>query len=216
MHATDFVPHEGVRLALELLVPRSTGAMAWPQDRLVIWGGPGVGKTHLLHVWARENGASLVAGARLREPFWPEGPVAIDDADQVPSDETLLHVVNAAAEGRHRLLLAYSRAPSRCAIGLPDLASRMRASMTVEIGPQDDAGLAALLAKLFSERQLVVALPVQKWLLTRLPRTAGTLRDAVARLDDAALAAKSGVSRQLAIECLSDFFVNEPVLELPR
>ena len=212
MATADFLPHSGVRLALDMMA----AGVAWPQDRLVIWGAPGAGKTHLLSMWARETGAALLAGSRLREPFWPEGPVAIDDADRVPSDVALLHIVNAAAEARHRLVLAFSRPPSRCAIALPDLASRLRASMAIEIGPQDDAGLAALLAKLFSERQLIVAPAVQKWLLTRLPRTAETLRDAVARLDAAALAAKSGVSRPLATHCLADLFVDEPVPELPR
>ena len=206
LSAADFLPHEGVRLAMDTLA----AGQAWPAHRLVLWGGPGVGKTHLLHIWARESGATVAAGPQLREPFWPEGPVAIDDADQAPSEEALLHVLNAAAEGRHRLLLTCTRPPARAGIALPDLASRLRASMAVELGPRDDDGLAALLAKLLSERQLAVAPPVQRWLLTQLPRTAGTLREAVARLDYAALAAKTGVSRQLATEALSDLFLNEP------
>ena len=205
----DFLPHDGVRLALDTLA----AGHAWPAHRLVLWGGQGAGKTHLLHIWARENGAAVVAGPDLVAPFWPESPVAIDDSDQVPSEPALLHVLNAAAEGRHRLLLTSTRPPARSPVALPDLASRLRASMAIEIGPRDDDGLAALLAKLLSERQLAVPPPLQRWLLTRLPRTAGSLRDAVARLDYAALAAKTGVSRQLAAEALSDLFLDEPAQE---
>ena len=97
----DFLPHAGVQLALDVMASETP----WPQHRLVLWGGPGVGKTHLLHVWASQTGASVVDGRLLREPFWPEGSISIDDADQVPSEEALLHVLNAAAESGHRLLL---------------------------------------------------------------------------------------------------------------
>lgn len=201
----DFLTHGGVRLALELLADDKP----WPQNRLMLWGGAGVGKTHLLHVWANETGASIVDGRQLHEPFWPEGPVSIDDADQVPSEEALLHVLNAAAECGHRLLLTSTRPPARSLIGLADLASRLRATMAVELGPQDDDMLAALLVKLLSERQITVPPPIQKWMLTRLPRTAGTIREAVERLDYAALAAQSSVSRALAAECLADLFLNQ-------
>ena len=207
--AADFLPHDGARLALDVIA----GDKPWPQDRLVLWGGPGAGKTHLLHVWASEHGASIIAGPALHEPFWPEGPVSIDDADQVPSEEALLHVLNAAAEAGHRLLLTATTPPARSRIRLADLASRLRATMAIEIGPQDDAMRASLLAKLLSERQLQVLPSVQKYILTRLPRTAASVRDAVGRLDDAALAAQSGISRSLAADCLAPLFLNEPVKE---
>ena len=212
LSSADFLPHPGVRLALDLLAP----AVAWPQRRLVLWGGPGTGKTHLLHIWASDNGASVVAGPRLVEPFWPEGPVSIDDADRVPSEQTLLHVMNAAAEAGCPLLLTMSRSPARATIRLPDLGSRLRATISAEIGPQDDAFLAALFAKLLAERQLPVAAPVQRWLLTRLPRTPAALREAVVRLDYAALAAQSGVSRPLAAAALADLLLDDTIQEPPE
>lgn len=210
LRAADFLPHAGARLALEMI----GGGTPWPQGRLALWGGPGTGKTHLLHVWAGETGASLLAGPALQEPFWPEGPVAIDDADQVASEQALLHVLNAAAECGHRVLLTLTRPPARSRIQLADLASRLRATMAIEIGPQDDDMRAALLAKLLSERQLVVPLAVQRYILTRLPRTAASVRDAVGRLDDAALAAQSAISRALAADCLAPLFLSDPVKEI--
>lgn len=210
LRAADFLPHKGARLALDMVA----GAKPWPHHRLVLWGGAGTGKTHLLHVWAGEHGASILAGPALREPFWPKGPVAIDDADQVASEKALLHVLNAAAETGHRVLLTVTRPPARSRIGLPDLASRLRAAMAIEIGPQDDGMRAALMAKLLSERQLVVPPSVQKFILTRLPRTAAAVRDAVGRLDATALAAQSAISRTLAAECLSDLFLNDPNKEI--
>jgi chromosomal replication initiation ATPase DnaA len=198
----DFLRSPANAEALEFL--GNTGA--WPQRRLVLWGPEGVGKTHLLHIWARNHGAGIVAGPSLQQPFWPEGPAAVDDIDQAPSEPALLHLLNAAAEAGHALLLTARLPPGRIRAGLPDLASRLRAAAAVEIGPADDAFLAELLARLLAERQLPVTPPLQSWLLTRLPRTSGVIQEAVARLDRAALAAGSGVTRALAMGALADLF----------
>ncbi len=172
-------------------------APAWPDHRLLLWGEAGSGKTHLLHRWARRAGAPSLEGAALRFPAPPARALAIDDADLAP-EETLLHVLNARAEARLPTLLAARPAPARWPIRLPDLASRVRAMLAAELGPPDDALLRALLARLFAERQLAVPETVQDWLLLRLPRAPAALREAVARLDRAALGAGGGVTRALA------------------
>jgi chromosomal replication initiation ATPase DnaA len=66
-----------------------------------------------------------------------------------------------------------------------------------------EALLAALLAKHFADRQLRVAPEVQAWLLARLPREAGALAEAAARLDRAALRAGAPVTRALARAALA-------------
>jgi chromosomal replication initiation ATPase DnaA len=203
----DFLPTEGNRQALEFL----GNLRSWPQRRLALWGGRGAGKTHLLHIWARNHGAELVSGRALAGPVWPEGPMAVDDIDAVPSEPALLHLLNAAAEAGHPLLLASRLAPGRIGARLPDLASRLRAITAVEIGPADEPFLAALLARLLSDRQLQVAPSLQSWLLTRLPRTPGAIQEAVARLDRAALAAGSGVTRPLAAQALADLYPQDGI-----
>ena len=87
---------------------------------------------------------------------------------------------------------------------LRDLASRLRAVTAVEILPPDDALLHALLARLLADRQQRVPLPTQEWLLTRLPRTPAALREAVERLDRAALGRPGGITRPLARAVLAD------------
>ena len=80
----DFLPSAATRPALAWLA-RSAD---WPGQRLALWGGPGSGKTHLLHIWATRAGATLISGAMLRDAMlgdgWPPGPLAIDDADLAP------------------------------------------------------------------------------------------------------------------------------------
>ena len=60
----------------------------------------------------------------------------------------------------------------------------------MRIGPAEDELLRGLLARLLAERQLAVAEPLQDWLRLRLPRSQAAIREAVARLDRAALACR--------------------------
>jgi chromosomal replication initiation ATPase DnaA len=112
--------------------------------------------------------------------------------------------MNGVAEAGFPLLLAARLPPARWRVELPDLGSRLRATLAVAIAPAEDELLRALLARLLSERQLAVPAAVQDWLLLRLPRTAAAIRDAAARLDEAALAAGSRITRGLAAEQLAD------------
>lgn len=188
-------------------------AQPWPEGRLALWGEEGTGKTHLLHAWAGRVGAAVLYGpelrhwhaeARARVAPWA---LAVDDADLVTggaADEAaLLHLLNAAAEQGRPVLLAGREPPARWAVALPDLASRLRATAAVGLGPADDTLLRTLLARLLSERQVAVPRSVQDWLLLRLPRTAAAVREAVARLDRVALARGGPVTRALAAEAVA-------------
>lgn len=188
----DFLPAESNAAALAWLADDAR----WPQRRLVLFGPAGAGKTHLLHIWAARAGAVVLSGAALCGLPLP-GPAAVDDADLAPA-EPLLHLLNANAEAGHPTLLAARRPPARWGVALPDLASRLRAAAAAEIQPPEDSLLRALLARLLSDRQLQVPGPVQDWLLVHLPREAAALREAVARMNRAALASGRRVTRALA------------------
>ena len=172
----------------------------WPSGRLALWGPAGSGKTHLLRLWARRHGAELLDGAALDPgllPGLPARKLAVDNADAAP-ELVLLRLLNLAAEAGQSLLLASRLPPGRWDVALPDLASRLRAVTTAEIGAADDDTLRLLLQHLLLDRQLAVGLAVQEHLLRHLPRTPAALRRAAALLDGAALAAGGKVTRRIA------------------
>jgi chromosomal replication initiation ATPase DnaA len=177
---------------------------AWSNGRLVLWGEAGCGKTHLLHIWAAAQGARMIEGVGLAGLPRPDGPVAVDDADLAPDPRALLHLLNGAAEAGLPVLMAARLAPSRQSIKLADLASRLRASQTAEIRAPEDELLARLLGRLAADRQLALSIGVRNYLLTQLPRTAAHLREAVARLDRAALDRGVKVTRAFAADLLQD------------
>jgi chromosomal replication initiation ATPase DnaA len=172
----------------------------WPGRRLALYGEAGCGKTHLLQLWAERHGALLLDGPNLRSlPELGGSPaIALDDADAAPEEMAVLHLINLAGEMRRPLLLAARMPPARWPSPLPDLASRLRATTAVGLSPAEEPLLRALLARLLSERQLILGESLQDWLLTRLPRHPAALREAVGRLDRAAMAAGRPVTRTMA------------------
>lgn len=188
----------------------------WPEGRMALWGEGGTGKTHLLSVWAARHGAPVVEGSRLNErdvaDLFSEGgfrALALDNADRVREEADLLHLVNLVRERRMALLMAGRAAPARWPVRLPDLASRLRATASVPIGQAEEDLLRRLFLRLLAERQMVVAQPVTEWVLRRLPRNAGAIREMAARLDQAALASGEKVTRALAASVLEALLAEE-------
>lgn len=212
--ALAFVHAQRPRVGAFLRAPSNEDAIiwlerssAWPHGRLAIWGEEGCGKTHLLTDWAARTGARTLHGMGLPEfgemAEFARGALAIDDADGVRAEATLLHLLNIAAEARLPVLLAARIPPARWRVQLPDLASRLRAITAVRIGAPDEALLRVLLARLFLERGHRVAQTTQDWLLTHLPRSPRALRLAVDLLDHASVARPGGITLPFARQVLA-------------
>jgi len=181
-------------------------ADSWPHRRLVLWGPPGSGKTHLLHLWAERHQAEIRPVSSIRDlPEPPHaGALTIDDAEEAPDEAALFHLLNLAGASGSTVLLTARRPPSAWNFKLPDLASRIRASAQAAIRPPDDELLRSLLARLSSDRQLVIPPAVGDYMLARLPRTYAALSEAVARLDRAAMTNRGAVTRGLAAAVIAE------------
>jgi chromosomal replication initiation ATPase DnaA len=182
----------------------------WPLGRLALWGPAGVGKSHMLASTATAQGWALLDGRALRGlPAPPARGVALDDADALPDEAALFHLINLCAEAKLPLLLAGREAPARWPVALADLESRLRATTAVGVKPPSDALLAALLAKHFADRQLRTEPGLHAWLLARLPREAAAMAAAAERLDQAALAAGGALSIALARRSLGGYLAEQ-------
>jgi len=199
--AEDFLPSNANEAALAWL----ENPASWPGLRLAVYGEPGSGKTHLLHIFAARHGALFLPGAAVRQLYDlnGHGAVAIDDADAGPEPTALLHVLNMAAETSLPVLLSGNAPPAHWDYALPDLTSRLRATPVVGLGLPDDNVLRALLARLLAERQLAIPPALQDFMRLRLPRAGDAMREATARLDHAALAAGGKVTRGLVAAVLA-------------
>ncbi|QEW19226.1 hypothetical protein LA6_001409 [Marinibacterium anthonyi] len=201
----DFFVAPSNALAIDLI----DRAVDLPGRKLAITGAPGAGKTHLAHVWAAEYGGRLLPAAGLDEDLVPvlaEGPVAVEDVPGIAGDRqrerALFHLHNMLAQAGHPLLLTGRNAPSLWKIVLPDLKSRIAAAAHAELEAPDDALLAAVLVKLFTDRQLLPRPDVIPYVLRHMERSFAAAADIVARLDRASLDARRDVTRALAAEVL--------------
>jgi len=204
-----------------LVAPSNADAVAWldrwpswPAPALTVYGPAGCGKSHLGHVWRARSQAPIANGATLDGADLPEllgiaNAVVVEDADKVAGkparEEALFHLYNLAREQGGHLLLLSRKAPSRWRARLADLRSRIKGAPAVEVHAPDDALLAAVLVKLFADRQLRPGLEVISYLLTRMERSLDAARSVVAALDHASLAAHRRVTVPLAREVLAEF-----------
>lgn len=169
----------------------------WPAPVLVIYGPPASGKTHLTCVWAQRAGATCLdmrafANLNPQEVFESSKAIIVDQPDTYLGDmaaETFLfHLYNAAKEAGAHILMTMTQPPHQAKFALPDLRSRLCAAPAVPIAPPGDAELAAVLVKMFSDRQIKIPAEVLSYILPRMERSYAAARDLVKRSDKAALA----------------------------
>jgi chromosomal replication initiation ATPase DnaA len=160
----------------------------WPAPALVVHGPPACGKSHLARIWAARAGARWLQRANLAaaDPGEHRSWV-LDDAEPVADERALLSFYNRLREHGGHLLMTARRPVGAWALRLPDLASRLRAAPAVAIGPPDDGLLAAVLLKLFADRQLVVSEAVIEYLVRHMERSFDAAQAIVAGLDAASL-----------------------------
>ena len=172
---------------------------AWPAPALVLHGPPGCGKSHLARIWAARVGASRLdpaalpaAASRVAHPRGARSGRAGRRRDCAPA------AVQPAAERGGHLLLTARQPVAAWTIRLADLASRLRAAPAVAIGPPDDGLLAALLVKLFDDRQLDGVRGVIGYLIRHMERSFAAARAVVEALDAHALQRQGPVTVALA------------------
>jgi len=177
----------------------------WPSPVVIITGPEGSGKSHLAEVWVRNSGAIRVQAVPGSDAVTlaGEGPVLVEDADRDGFDETeLFHLINAVRSAGTNLLITARSWPMAWGVTLPDLASRLKAATTVEIGPPDDLLLSQILMKLFADRQLLLDDKVIAYIVPRMERSLAAAQAIVERLDRLALARGTRITRALAAEVL--------------
>ncbi|MBV8849370.1 MAG: hypothetical protein JOZ16_07265 [Methylobacteriaceae bacterium] len=186
----------------------------WPDRALVLVGPRGAGKSHLGVIWARRAGAAIVPAADFAGADVPAlagtGHVLIEDADRLGGEEKrLFHLMNLLAETRGSLLLTACSVPNLWRFQLPDLLSRLRRAMVVEIFSPDDDLLRAVLVKLLVDRQLTIDISVIDYMLTRLAPTLDAVRRLVDSLDREALSRGRRITKMIAADVLEALQLGE-------
>jgi DnaA family protein len=173
------------------------------QGPLWIWGGSGVGKTHLLQAACAQVGdraayLPLERSRGLRPPalqgFESLELLCLDELDSVAADDewerALFRLYNAAADRPTRLVFAARAAPRSLPWCLEDWRSRAAASVVYQLQELDDAGRIEALMLRAGQRGSVLPPESADYLLRRMPRDLPSLLALLDDLDGESLAAQ--------------------------
>jgi DnaA-homolog protein len=188
---------------------RRFAAFEATETGVVLWGPPGVGKTHLLHATAAAAGAG-------RPIHFCSGPDALPDDDPSPGSLLLVDAVDradSAAQGRlftlYNLLKASGGAlvaaaavpPARMSLR-DDVRSRLGWGLVYEILPLADHDKPRALATYARSRGFALSDDVIAYLLAHGQRDMTSLVATLAALDRHSLASKRPITTPLLKEWL--------------
>ena len=171
------------------------GCPTWPHRACLLWGPEASGKTHLIHLWQKLIKAHLIEAAQLKEADVQEQAIspqalALDGIEAVPSELLLLQLMNIAKENNAPILMTARVSSSHLPFRLPDLTSRLKGLVSLEILPPDDELITMLLVKLFHDQQLTLSAPLIDYILPRAQRTYGFIHALVDKLRQLSLSSR--------------------------
>lgn len=179
----------------------------WPSRVAVLTGPEASGKSHLVAIRAGEGDHAVYDAEDLDWHALAAGLhggdlILIENCGEGIDEAGLFHLINAVTSAGAHLLLTARKPPADWGLQLPDLISRLRAATPIAIGEPSDDLLAAIMAKLFADRQMLVDPAVIRYCVLRMERSYRAAREIVDELDLLAFQKKSGVTRAVAAELL--------------
>ena len=202
--------------ALEYVERLCSPQISWTDELIYLWGGSGVGRTHLLQAAClrADQWADLVVYLPLAE-LVHYGPSLLDNLDQCDLlclddldavmgkpdwEEALFHLFNRLRDSGRRLLMAANASPRELLVNLPDLQSSLSLALVFQLQALSDEDKLRALQLRASKRGLSLPDDVGRFILSRGERTMTALFDLLDQLDQASLQAQ----RKLTIPFLKE------------
>lgn len=189
----------------------------WPFFAVCLYGPSGCGKTHLSRIFS--DNVSQKTNYPYRIPYIKAENIKIDslydmfeqhkcliieDLNENIDQEAFFHLYNLYRNENGFILLTSERAPARCHFTLPDLQSRLNIVPSIAIQEPDDEMLSALIVKLFTDRQLIIAPELVNYMVKNMQRSFSFCNQLVAEIDNISLMRKRAISLPIIKEALAN------------
>ena len=163
---------------------------SWPKwiKRIVnIFGPTGSGKSHLasilktktkcLEILPRELNESIISEFKTKEVL------IIENFNEKISEQLLFSLWNSALQDNKYFLINSKKPISSYKFKLPDLISRVKSSLTIGIKLPSDDLISAIIAKNFSDKQIIVEEKHIDYIIKRIDRSYEKISQFILTLD---------------------------------
>lgn len=168
----------------------------WSHHTLILTGPEASGKSTMAAAFAKETDG-----------------LVLDDACE-SADVEIFHLWNRANDEHKPLLLVSAHPVAQWGVSLPDLQSRLAASIHLEIGPPDQAMIDGLFQKYFAIRGLTISEDALRYLEKRMVRSYAMVRQLAQKMDALAIESKRPVNLAIAKAALGLFDVGDEKVEV--
>ena len=187
----------------------------WPTKKLLLTGPAGSGKSHLAEYWVEQVGADKISLSdickfdivRLSE----KKGLLIDNIDKIITyssskkeiiEEKLFYLLNFITRTSCYFMMTSSTPMNSWGLKLPDVTSRLRTSVFVELLPPDDNLLMAVILKQFDDKQIKVSPEFVTFVSKRINRSFDSIREFVNLIDQVGLKRKRDITIPIASELI--------------
>ncbi len=189
----------------------------WPQNKLILVGPKGCGKTHISSILSTEVKGYMCSAKDfdldkilmvknhttvILEDF--EKLADLDVINRKIVEEAIFHLIVKFDSSGSKILITGLESPSLWRIDLPDLSSRIKTFSLAKIESPDDKLFLNLILKFFSERQLHVSPGIINFIASRIDRTYRSASEFIEKVDARALKDKRELSLSLVKSVLDD------------
>ena len=168
----------------------------WPHHTLILTGPAASGKTTMAAAFETDSGG-----------------LCLDDACEY-EDVEIFHLWNRANNEHKPLLLVSAKPVAQWGVSLPDLQSRLAASLHLEIGAPDQAMIDGLFQKYFAMRGLTISEEALRYLEKRMVRTYAMVRQLAQKMDALAIESKKPVNLAIAKSALGFFDADDEKVDI--
>jgi chromosomal replication initiation ATPase DnaA len=153
----------------------------WPNQSLIIWGPRACGKTHLSHIWQSHVGGKLLSNLSFSSASPSQivenaQALVIDDAHMIQNQTDFFHTLNLCREKKIPLLITMECSPQALNMELPDLLSRLKGIVAIEISSPQEETLRLLLIKQCMDQHLPLFEDMIPYIIHRIERSYSAIK----------------------------------------